>query len=610
MKGALRVQYSITAVSVSFLILIGLLPFSLLGCEWTQSKKYPVIVIAVESLAFESVRCDTPQASGGFKTLCEEAVRFTHAFTPSVMSQAALVSVLTGEYPFQHGVRHNGDGQFLSSEKVTLAELARKQGYRTAFYTGGAPILRKSGLAQGFEIFDEHYGISHKRLYRSADTVFKSFYKWRELVGGKSFFATFYLADTQFPDQLTRTTEGEARQLGYGSQLQEVGESLEQFFSYLRQNNLWSRSTVVVLGLNGAPTVNRVLEPRGLNLHGENVQVALFYKPSHKKRDLGREWKIDRNVSLVDLGWTLRRIFSPDAPKSLKIVKGLEVVSLESVLDKVQVDWSAHRIIPFESGWGEWQGLSGMRVGMRRGHLHMLYDEKLRVYNTLIDRLEQRPLKTSDPIVERFLSDAREFIENQQVEPWVSPPSTLLQKVSLGQRLWRSSKVSEEDRLWLRQLSFRRPFDRQLKGWRARVALVDKDWPELVSLGKASGQESWQVLGRLWQGEELNKKLSGCLGMTQLQSVSNEDKKACGDPVFLSLWRWVNSHPPSQVREDQFVRKYRRHHLDEKLHKLNFVNGLTWSMSHQRPALIPEVDIFLNFPENEKYLRRLQKRMD
>ena len=172
------------------------------GCEWKKSPKPSVLVIAVESLGFEQVTCSSstnPADKGsGFDLLCEEAVRFTHAYTPTVMSQSALASILTGLHPYESGVWNNGS-KFLSAKIRTAAETALERGYRTAFFTGGPPIWSFSGLDQGFERFVDHFVIKQHSLFRPARENFALFLNWvRNLSANQPFFSVIYLPDLQF----------------------------------------------------------------------------------------------------------------------------------------------------------------------------------------------------------------------------------------------------------------------------------------------------------------------------------------------------------------------------------------------------------------------------
>jgi arylsulfatase A-like enzyme len=61
-----------------------------------------------------------------------------------------MATILTGQYPFTHGVRSNA-GYRLPDESATLAELLRERGYRTAAEISSTVLDASKGLAQGFD---------------------------------------------------------------------------------------------------------------------------------------------------------------------------------------------------------------------------------------------------------------------------------------------------------------------------------------------------------------------------------------------------------------------------------------------------------------------------
>ena len=80
---------------------------SLAACVWEAQKDPSVIVLAVESFNARRFACDGINGEedrardAGFSQLCKESIRFTHAYTPSLMSQASMASILMGRYPFE-----------------------------------------------------------------------------------------------------------------------------------------------------------------------------------------------------------------------------------------------------------------------------------------------------------------------------------------------------------------------------------------------------------------------------------------------------------------------------------------------------------------------------
>ena len=93
---------------------LGLLFLAISGLFWTSCQSHQqnsVLVFAFEQLSSEDLNCaDERSASdSGLATLCNESVRFTHAFTTSLQPAAAMGSLLTASYPIQHGLRTSSD---------------------------------------------------------------------------------------------------------------------------------------------------------------------------------------------------------------------------------------------------------------------------------------------------------------------------------------------------------------------------------------------------------------------------------------------------------------------------------------------------------------------
>ena len=168
----------VIAFSVCLLTLIGIA-----ACQFGRTKGPQIIVIMVENLGVQQINCGaTDNANSGFQLMCQESIRFTHAFTTSPLAAPAMASILTGHYPLEHGLRHHGLS-FLSSQKETLAEKAQEYGLATAFFSGGAPALRKYNIQQGFELFDDSFNLSQSNVYRKFEQSLELFKDWSDDIG-------------------------------------------------------------------------------------------------------------------------------------------------------------------------------------------------------------------------------------------------------------------------------------------------------------------------------------------------------------------------------------------------------------------------------------------
>ncbi len=83
----------------------------------------------------------------------KEALRFTHAVTPSPWTLPSHASMFTGLYPRSHGA--SSKHFLLDDSFYTLAEVLRASGYRTVGFSANPMVGRVTHLDQGFDHFDE-----------------------------------------------------------------------------------------------------------------------------------------------------------------------------------------------------------------------------------------------------------------------------------------------------------------------------------------------------------------------------------------------------------------------------------------------------------------------
>jgi arylsulfatase A-like enzyme/Tfp pilus assembly protein PilF len=89
-----------------------------------------------------------------FDHLASEGVLFERAVSVAPITLPAHVSLLTGRYPFAHGVRNNGNFR-VADDVSTLATALHDRGYRTAAFVSAFVLDRRSGLSRGFDEYDD-----------------------------------------------------------------------------------------------------------------------------------------------------------------------------------------------------------------------------------------------------------------------------------------------------------------------------------------------------------------------------------------------------------------------------------------------------------------------
>ena len=114
-------------------------------------------------ITIDTLRADALHSYGGaaatpaLDRLAAAGVRFEFAHAHAVVTLASHASILTGTYPYQHGIRDNS-GYRLPSGTPTLATLLKKAGYATAAFVAAFPLHSRFGLNVGFDVYDDRFG--------------------------------------------------------------------------------------------------------------------------------------------------------------------------------------------------------------------------------------------------------------------------------------------------------------------------------------------------------------------------------------------------------------------------------------------------------------------
>jgi hypothetical protein len=580
-----------------YLCVVSTLLAILSACDLPRENRPSVLVVAVEGLGFDKLSCDTegtgPEASA-FEILCQESVRFSHAYSPSTMSQATLASVVTGLFPFDHGVHHNGS-EFLSARARTVAEGALSKGYRTLFVSGGAPIWRKSGLAQGFEIFEDNVEIAPGSYYRPAGDVFRIATSWTETESaGRPFLTFLYLADLQFPQVATRSRDGEMREKSYAGQLEELNESLSDLFNWLRQRRRWHSTHIILMGLNSIER-HEGDEIPSLSLKSASVQVTLMIKPARKERDNIIQWGVDRNVSLVDVGFTLFEILGLEPP--VTSLPEVQPQSLVGALTQPEPNWPEDRLVLTETAWPDWMEGAGVRWSIRQNQFLYIHDQKPLIFNTLTDRLENFSLRVTDPLWTSLNSGINELLARSRTPAFRGMQPHWLEQIQVGRNLWLNNSAPPHAR-------GHEPWSK----WVLARALFNKDWREVRRLAVESGDPIGNYVAAKHLGENLPLPRNPCI---RLLLATKGDKKAfqseCEDERLLALYAWQTARNEEDrlSAQERFLRIYSQDWLDREIGRANFLNDLRWDVDRSTPEPPPMIDYVLTLKDFEPFAKRL-----
>jgi arylsulfatase A-like enzyme len=228
-------------------------------------------------LTIDTLRADALGSYGGraatpnLDALAARGARFTFAHAHAVVTLVSHASILTGTYPYHHGIRDN-TGYRLNPRQSTVATLLKGRGFATGAFVGGFPLDRRFGLTGGFDVYDDRMtragatGDAAERE-RPADAVVKPALDWIGAQNGK-WFTWVHVYDPHEPYEPPPAFAAKFPSDPYLGEVSWTDAALGPLFERLR--GLSRPTLVVVTGDHG----------ESLGEHGERTHSLFAYEPT------------------------------------------------------------------------------------------------------------------------------------------------------------------------------------------------------------------------------------------------------------------------------------------------------------------------------------------
>jgi choline-sulfatase len=154
-----------------------------------------VLLVVVDTLRADAVRtygC-TRETTPAIDALASRGTLYERAISTSGWTWPATASILTGLYPYSHGVRR-AEQCYLSDAILTIAEHFQAAGVTTAAFSANSLICRSQNFSQGFETFQEFFTYGQR-----GTPVAEAFCDWLARTHRARFFAYVHLMDPHAP---------------------------------------------------------------------------------------------------------------------------------------------------------------------------------------------------------------------------------------------------------------------------------------------------------------------------------------------------------------------------------------------------------------------------
>ena len=291
--------------------------------------------------------------------LAAEGVRFERAFSPAPITLPAHASILTGLYPFEHGVRNNGNF-YLPERFDTLATRMSSYGYRTGAFVSAFVLDRRYGLARGFDVYDDRMQGAQAQVVtleaeRRGDRTELALAAWlgQQQPGGKPFFAWLHLYDPHEPYRPPNPFRDAFADSPYDGEIAFADAIVASALDTLRQRGLIDRTIVAVIGDHGESLGDHGEETHSMFVYDAAIHVPLLlWRPG--RLPAGRV--VSEPVRATDLAPTLLALVGApplDAPHGrslLPVIDGTPTrdpppIYAETYLPRFYLNWAPLRTL-------------------------------------------------------------------------------------------------------------------------------------------------------------------------------------------------------------------------------------------------------------------------
>jgi len=233
-----------------------------------------VLLITIDTLradalgAYGQAAASTPWID----RLAREGVRFERAHAHNVVTLPSHANILSGRYPFGHGIRDNSGFRFPAGTP-TLASILKTRGWRTGAFVSAFPLDSRFGLDEGFEAYDDRLGGREIRTaflvpQRAGTATVEAALAWQGAHRSERTFTFVHLYEPHFPYDPPEPFATQFRGRPYHGEVAAADAALEKLLRPILEQGEKARTLVVFTADHG----------EGLGDHGELTHGIFAYE--------------------------------------------------------------------------------------------------------------------------------------------------------------------------------------------------------------------------------------------------------------------------------------------------------------------------------------------
>ncbi len=332
----------------------------------------PIVLVSIDTLradhlpAYGYQKVRTP----AIDALAKDGVVFDRAYAQVPLTLPSHVSILSGQLPFETGVRDNM-GFTVKPDQRMLPGMLENRGFATGGFVSAYVLRAATGIAKGFGVYDDRLPAASPEVaigdvQRDGADTLAAAEKWVDGLTSPRFFLFIHFYEPHTP---YTPPARYGQYLPYDGEIAYADELVGRLIDSLRRRGLYDRALVILLSDHGEGLGDHGEEEHGLFLYSETIRVPLVVKlPGERDKGL----RLAQPVEHIDLVPTILDLLHAPIPSDLRGRSLVPLFDGGTIEDRGLYAESLYA--RYHLGWSELYALTDGRYRFIRAPRDELYD--------------------------------------------------------------------------------------------------------------------------------------------------------------------------------------------------------------------------------------------
>jgi choline-sulfatase len=388
----------------------------------------PVVLISIDTLRSDHLPVYGYKgvATPAIDALRKDAILFEKAYSHYPLTLPSHTSLLSGLLPTHTGVRDNAGYTFDAAHHPYLPQLFKKAGYETGAAVSAFILRRATGLASGFDLYDDDISggagtdaTDADIAQRPGNVTARKALEWVKGRGGKPFFLFLHLYEPHSPYEPPEPFASRYKSAPYDGEIATADSIVGTVLAALKEQGIYDRAVIVLLSDHGEGLGEHGEEQHGFFLYRETLQVPLLVKlPGGARAGTA----VSTPAQLVDVVPTLLAVTGIEKPAGLDGQSLLALPGPEAPPRRIYAETFFPRL---HYGWSDLASLID-------GRFHYIHGPAPELFDLTADPGEKRDVLATERRAYSGLKQALDGYDRTLAAPSQEDAETARKLAALG----------------------------------------------------------------------------------------------------------------------------------------------------------------------------------